>query len=521
MSNLLTSGFLVTLTSSIVFIFSFLKSAVFADAFGTSVFADAYVVAIQIPEIVFAFVWEAIYIVVVPLYSEKIYTEGACAARKFISSIFSCLFVLVVFFVLFCEITSFGIVSLFSPGFSHDIQMMASSILHWTLPILFFECIIKLCDCIFSVNNKFAISVSLTSIRHLSFIIFILFLSDKYGVFSAVYGILFGFAIECICNLVFVKKYERIHFCFPVLDASLKKALYMALPVFISIGFNEINQVCDKVIASYFNAGIISALDYSMKLTSIISYLLLANLAKIVYPSFSFLISSDSKDKLTSFFTESLNIALLLAVPLFFGAILMKRELVALAFQRGNFALDSTNLVSGFFPYYLLAGIMTHIRLLGNNLFASSGNTKIPMFCGIIGTVINIFLNFLFSQFWGAIGLPIATAVSSALVTLMIIYKTKEHIIQDLDFKPVINVLIRAVFASAVMFIFLYIIKNFLMTHILGNSRIEFVFISLTVLVIGVLVYAFILYLMKVSEFYRSEERRVGKECRSRWSPYH
>ena len=25
----------------------------------------------------------------------------------------------------------------------------------------------------------------------------------------------------------------------------------------------------------------------------------------------------------------------------------------------------------------------------------------------------------------------------------------------------------------------------------------------------------------KVNEFVRSEERRVGKECRSRWSPYH
>ena len=23
------------------------------------------------------------------------------------------------------------------------------------------------------------------------------------------------------------------------------------------------------------------------------------------------------------------------------------------------------------------------------------------------------------------------------------------------------------------------------------------------------------------SQYYRSEERRVGKECRSRWSPYH
>ena len=26
---------------------------------------------------------------------------------------------------------------------------------------------------------------------------------------------------------------------------------------------------------------------------------------------------------------------------------------------------------------------------------------------------------------------------------------------------------------------------------------------------------------MQISELVRSEERRVGKECRSRWSPYH
>ena len=27
--------------------------------------------------------------------------------------------------------------------------------------------------------------------------------------------------------------------------------------------------------------------------------------------------------------------------------------------------------------------------------------------------------------------------------------------------------------------------------------------------------------MIKLQEDYRSEERRVGKECRSRWSPYH
>ena len=29
------------------------------------------------------------------------------------------------------------------------------------------------------------------------------------------------------------------------------------------------------------------------------------------------------------------------------------------------------------------------------------------------------------------------------------------------------------------------------------------------------------LFLRPASKVYRSEERRVGKECRSRWSPYH
>src|SRR5947207_7425491 len=28
-------------------------------------------------------------------------------------------------------------------------------------------------------------------------------------------------------------------------------------------------------------------------------------------------------------------------------------------------------------------------------------------------------------------------------------------------------------------------------------------------------------FVLSVSQVYRSEERRVGKECRSRWSPYH
>ena len=59
---------------------------------------------------------------------------------------------------------------------------------------------------------------------------------------------------------------------------------------------------------------------------------------------------------------------------------------------------------------------------------------------------------------------------------------------------------------------------------------VEFVLIGVAVLVAYALIALFLIYAeRKICGFFqcrlgpnrRSEERRVGKECRSRWSPYH
>ena len=48
--------------------------------------------------------------------------------------------------------------------------------------------------------------------------------------------------------------------------------------------------------------------------------------------------------------------------------------------------------------------------------------------------------------------------------------------------------------------------------HVYYMKKVEKIIYILLAFVVG----AVVAYL-----FYRSEERRVGKECRSRWSPYH
>ena len=52
----------------------------------------------------------------------------------------------------------------------------------------------------------------------------------------------------------------------------------------------------------------------------------------------------------------------------------------------------------------------------------------------------------------------------------------------------------------------------------LENNKILITTVS-SIIGLGLIIFLLINY--KLNESTRSEERRVGKECRSRWSPYH
>ena len=53
------------------------------------------------------------------------------------------------------------------------------------------------------------------------------------------------------------------------------------------------------------------------------------------------------------------------------------------------------------------------------------------------------------------------------------------------------------------------------------NKKIRGWIILILIVIAGIIALLVALKRNKKESFYRSEERRVGKECRSRWSPYH
>ena len=74
---------------------------------------------------------------------------------------------------------------------------------------------------------------------------------------------------------------------------------------------------------------------------------------------------------------------------------------------------------------------------------------------------------------------------------------------------------------SSLLFVFLFLALNLVCYYSVKTIRQK----NIVLLVFSLIFYAWggaaYLLLLAGMAFWRSEERRVGKECRSRWSPYH
>lgn len=495
---LVTQGIFLSIVAAVASVLSFAKEAIFANYFGVSEIADAYTVAIQIPEILFAVIWEAIHAVVVPLYTEKIHKEGKSSANKFISTLFTIISLICILFVIFGELFTGTIVNLFSPGLSAEAHALAAELMKWILPTLIFEGIIRICTGVLNVYKQFVIPKFLTIIRNVGIIVFLILFAKRFGVYAASFGFFCGVIIECgLCYFSMLKK-EKFNIRLDIKDPILKKAGYMLLPLVVGIGINEINQIADKFIASLLDAGSISSLNYASKLSSIIQVVMFSNIVTVVYPMFSNLAAEGNKEQLTHTFVKVLRLIVILCVPIIFGGVFLKNEIVSLAFERGNFHHQAVSLVATLFSIYLITTLFTNINNVSVKLFASCCDTKTPAINSSIGVVINIFLNIILSKYMGVIGLTLATLISSIFVSINSLILVRKKI-PKFKISMLFSIFGKSIISGIVMFLILAIIKSTLFNHIIF-STIAKIGYCLLCIIIGAVIYGVTLIIFKVDE---------------------
>lgn len=407
-----------------------IRQIVLTYFFGATNISDAYILAQTIPNSLFLLVSSAIGVSFIPVFNKVRQDKGNDEAELFTSRIIKAVIYIASVIVLLTLIFSRQIIYLFASGFEPDTATLAAKYLRISIFSVYF---IGMCGVLSSYlkikGNYF--SPSLTGII-LSFVeittcIVAYYYSDIFLAIGLSLAAISQFIILLISS---VRKGFHFHIAASVRDDSLKHSILMALPIMIGLGVDEINVIVDRTIASGFQEGSISVLNYANTLVTIAHNIITVSIYTVLFTDVSALAAKNNKTLIGEKITSALNTSLLFLVPATMGMIIFSYPIVKVLYERGNFTPNTTYLTSGAMAFYSLYLVPNGIRMISQAYFYSYGKTRFCMVVSFISVAVNIILNIVLSRIMGIYGLALATSIGVAVGAFILFIKLSKEGLQ-------------------------------------------------------------------------------------------
>jgi putative peptidoglycan lipid II flippase len=482
---------LLFIVSALTSIIGFCKEAVFANFYGISLQADAFVVSIQVPVILFAMVASAIRTIIIPLYSEKYYKDGKQEADIFFSNLSSMVFFISGIFAVGGIIFADAIIYAFAPGLNIKTHSLATTFLRIIFPMVIFSGLTDTITGVLNIHHSFILPKLSVNIKNIIFVIITILFTKIYGIYAAIIGTLLGAIIEFSCLIYMAKKYIRYKPILNLRDPMIKKTMMLSYPIFISTGAAEINRLADSICVSLLSSGSISSLNYASKLSKVFN-LLTHCILTVLYPMFSKHAARKEYHSLGEIYRYAVSGCILSIVPIICMVVLLRVELISIAFGRGAFGIEAVGLTSNIFIFYMISILFSAIRQTNTRLFYSLGDMKTPAKNAVFGIIINIILNIVLSQVMGAAGLALATLVATMLICVLLIRDI--HIkLYYVKYNSLLPLIFKLTFSVIIMSILVILLQNYL------SNRLIMLVITIPV---GFLIYIGMLIVLRTKEVF-------------------
>ncbi len=468
----------ITIISQMI---SFIRESIFAYFYGATIETDAYVLSSQIPIILFAVVAVAINTVLLPIYTEKKEHEGLESANCFLKSFVLIYIPISLIFTIFVEIYPNLIVKIFAPYFSGELLNLTILYLRIMFPTVILTGVISIITVVYNAENQFIFPTIVSLFQNIAIIFSIVLFGREYGALAAVWGTVLGIVVNLMVLFIFKISIFNVKSNIRKTYGYLKIAFQRVIPITIGVGISEINRIIDRSIASGLQTGSITALNYANKLTTVFSSLILSAISTVAFKKFSEFTSTNNKSKKIYYLNQYLSILIIFLLPLTIGAIILKKEIITLAFGRGAYTGNAINQTIEVFQYYCIGIVFIAIREILSKYFYSTGDTKTPMINGAYSVVINCILNILLVMIMGASGLALATTISTISACLFMInscYKKEKNF----SLKKLKNNFKVIIVSSFIMMIFLILFNS---VFVIYNIYLKF----LLNIILGVTIY--------------------------------
>lgn len=486
---------IVTMLSKIL---GFCRELTLTYVYGASSVTDVYITTLSIPTILFASIGTAIGTTIIPLFYEVDKIRGRENSLKFINNIFNIVIILSIILAILGFIFAEPLVKVFAIDFTGDKLELAVS---FTKIMIFGVVFIGLSNMMTSwlqISGEFSIP-GMIAVPFNIFIIMGIMLSFKGDIKIMAIWSLMGIVSQFFFQLPFaIKNGYRYKLYINLKDEYIKKILALIMPVFIGVAVNQLNTIVDRSLASTLGNGFITVLNSANRLNGFVLGIFITTIASVIYPTLSKISSENDKEKFSNSVSKSINIVVLLIVPISVGAIVLAEPVVRIVFERGAFNSEATHMTAVALACYSLGILWIGLREILNNVFYSLQDTKTPMVNGSLAVSMNIVLNFVFIKFLGYAGIALATSIS-AFICIVLLFISLKKKIGYFGQDKILNTMVKS-FIAAVVMGFITVVSYNLIAKILGLGFIKEVVALLIAIGIGALVYGGTVIILKVEE---------------------
>lgn len=212
---------------------------------------------------------------------------------------------------------------------------------------------------------------------------------------------------------------------------------------------------------------------------------IVTSLGTVMVPRMANTYAHGNKKQINSYLKNSFNFVFIVSFPMMYGIATIATAFVPIFFGTGYD--KSAVLIMVFSPMLVLQGIE---NVIGTQYLLPTKRQKEYTISVAAGVLTNLVLNYIFILLWQSIGAAIATVISQIVVDGIQIWYVRKNI----RWGPVIQLFVKYLFASTVMFI------TCSLTKLIVNTGVISICLQCAV---GIIVYVGMLFLLKDKFLYR------------------
>lgn len=472
--------------------------------FSEDIYRDAYMLAFNVPDLFYnLLVGGAIYSTIAPYMSAQLSVgkerEGARTVSKFITLVTLVMVVVCTFGTIF-SVPLYNLYAVFQDVKNPETVYLAARASKVLFPQVFFIMLAALCNGILISYRRFTITSFAPVLYNILVIISVLLLGGN-TLFNLTLT-MGGLLVAALLNFLFqytlgFKQLKQFRLNFHFADKEFLHLFFRAIPILISASVVQINAIVLNSFALQFDEGSVYLFRNASTIWQIPYSIFVVAVTTVMTPELSGDYKNKNFNKASELVSHSMRSSLFMTIPSAAFIAVMNVDVVKAVYQWHPYYTNENAATAAVFLLGFCSSIITATVVhVFNQAFYAIGKTKLPLFAGIIGLVVNpVICKLLITLGGGLLSLSLAYSVTSVIqmVMLSVMYCSQKQLAPH----GIIRFLVKAGLCAVVMAVVVYLLDRFVPAY--GGKIMQLCIISVKGIV-AVAVYFVMAALLRMEE---------------------